>query len=127
MTTPVAHIEKIQQAFKDLREGLAGLETFLLDWTDSAVEDDYTVTHTAAPVTAAPAEPETAPPVDESNESDSFPYTFEDVRQILGPIAKDGGKQAIQDALALVGASRLSDVDPQHYATLVDTVQKAVA
>lgn len=127
--TPTKHIEKIHQAFADLRDGLMSLESFLLDWANVGQEHHHTSVAEPYEETMGDAEEGVGlaeVPV-EKEDADSFPYTFEDVRQILGPIAKDGGKQAIQDALKTVGAQRLSDVDPKHYAKLVDTVQQAVA
>ena len=133
MTAPTQYIDQIQQAFQDLRDGLAGLETSLLDWTGDMVEHHHTIVaetpaEDATPATPSPTKAATEPaePV-ETTEADSSLYSFEEVRQILGSLAKDGHKLAVQEALKAHGARRLSNIDPVKYEALIDAARAKAA
>lgn len=131
MTTPTTYIDQITDAFRALQEGLAGLEASVLNWSGALVEHHHT-----APVQETPAvedAPATPTPIaaveaeEAADESDSFPYSFEDVRQILGTLTKDGHKLAVQEALKEHGARRLSDIDPVKYEALIDAARAKAA
>ena len=65
-----------------------------------------------APKKAAKApEPEAAPAL-----------TIEDVRASLAAVVKNGGSAKVRDALADMGVSKLSDLDPSRFGELLEAV-----
>lgn len=45
--------------------------------------------------------------------------TLEQVRSVLAKLAQDGHQAEVRDLIAKYGASRLSDVEPQHFKALL--------
>lgn len=62
-------------------------------------------------VKAPEPEPEAAPAL-----------TLEDVRASLAAVVKNGGSAKVRDALAAMGVSKLSDLDPSRFSELLEAV-----
>lgn len=108
--TPVQQIEKIKDAFTQLRDGIDGLEAFLLQWADQATEADYPIT--AEPTTPQPENSPTEPT-----------YNLEEARQVLATYAKAGHTTAVKDGLTQLGAAKLSDVAEDQLGQLISIVE----
>ena len=48
--------------------------------------------------------------------------TLEDVRASLAAVVKNGGSAQVRDALAAMGVSKLSDLDPSRFGELLEAV-----
>lgn len=48
--------------------------------------------------------------------------TLEDVRASLAAVVKNGGSAKVRDALAAMGVSKLSDLDPSRFGELLEAV-----
>ena len=48
--------------------------------------------------------------------------TIEDVRASLAAVVKNGGSAQVRDALAAMGVSKLSDLDPSRFSELLEAV-----
>ena len=73
-----------------------------------------------APKKAAKApepEPEPQPEVEAAPT-----LTLEDVRASLAAVVKNGGSAKVRDALAAMGASKLSDLAPERFSELLEAV-----
>lgn len=71
-----------------------------------------------APKKAAKApEPEPQPEVEAAPT-----LTLEDVRASLAAVVKSGGSAKVRDALADMGVSKLSDLDPSRFSELLEAV-----
>lgn len=71
-----------------------------------------------APKKAAKApEPEPQPEVEAAPT-----LTLEDVRASLAAVVKNGGSAKVRDALAAMGVSKLSDLDPSRFGELLEAV-----
>lgn len=67
--------------------------------------------------TAKAPEPEPQP------EAEAAPtLTLEDVRSSLAAVVKNGGSAKVRDALAGMGVSKLSDLDPSRFGELLEAV-----
>ena len=64
-----------------------------------------------APAPTPEPEPEAAPAL-----------TLEDVRASLAAVVKNGGSAKVRDALADLGVSKLSDLDPSRFGELLEAV-----
>lgn len=64
-----------------------------------------------APEPEPQPEPEAAPAL-----------TIEDVRASLAAVVKNGGSAKVRDALAAMGVSKLSDLDPSRFGELLEAV-----
>lgn len=63
------------------------------------------------------AEPEPQPEVEAAPT-----LTLEDVRASLAAVVKNGGSAKVRDALAGMGVSKLSDLDPSRFGELLEAV-----
>ena len=71
-----------------------------------------------APKKAAKApEPEPEPEVEAAPA-----LTLEDIRASLAAVVKNGGSAKVRDALAAMGVSKLSDLDPSRFGELLEAV-----
>lgn len=52
----------------------------------------------------------------------SLTLTLEDVRASLAAVVKNGGSAQVRDALAGMGVSKLSDLDPSRFGELLEAV-----
>ena len=48
------------------------------------------------------------------------PITFEEVRTRLAELSRDGKTAQVRELIAKFGASKLSEVDPKHYRSIMD-------
>lgn len=105
-------------AVSNLRNA-AGLLTDIADFLSQQTEDSPALESPAEsqePVQdtqTAPAEPSApAEPVEQE-------LTLEDVRGVLSDIARRGNREGVKSLLEKYGASKLSAIDPNDYATLL--------
>lgn len=150
MTVPVDHIEKLRSAatqvitgLHEMRQVFQEIEGFCLDWVDEAgaldepqiarAEESTGQAESATPAPEPVPEPEPAPtsepepapePEPEPAPEPEYP-TLEEVRGVLAALAQAGKADQVRDLLRTHGADKLSDVEPQHRATLI-TEAKAI-
>ena len=66
---------------------------------------------------------EKAPEPEPQPEPEAAPtLTLEDVRASLAAVVKNGGSAKVRDALAAMGVSKLSDLDPSRFSELLEAV-----
>lgn len=66
---------------------------------------------------------EKAPEPEPQPEPEAVPtLTLEDVRASLAAVVKSGGSAKVRDALADMGVSKLSDLDPSRFGELLEAV-----
>lgn len=66
---------------------------------------------------------EKAPEPESQPEVEAAPtLTLEDVRASLAAVVKNGGSAKVRDALAGMGVSKLSDLDPSRFGELLEAV-----
>lgn len=66
---------------------------------------------------------EKAPEPEPQPEPEASPtLTLEDVRASLAAVVKNGGSAKVRDALAGMGVSKLSDLDPSRFGELLEAV-----
>ena len=66
---------------------------------------------------------EKAPEPEPQPEPEAAPtLTLEDVRASLAAVVKNGGSAKVRDALAGMGVSKLSDLDPSRFGELLEAV-----
>ena len=71
----------------------------------------------------APKKVEKAPEPEPQPEVEAAPaLTLEDVRASLAAVVKNGGSAKVRDALAAMGVSKLSDLDPSRFGELLEAV-----
>lgn len=71
----------------------------------------------------APKKAEKAPEPEPQPEPEAAPtLTLEDVRASLAAVVKNGGSAKVRDALADMGVSKLSDLDPSRFGELLEAV-----
>lgn len=71
----------------------------------------------------APKKTAKAPEPEPQPEAEAAPtLTLEDVRSSLAAVVKNGGSAKVCDALAGMGVSKLSDLDPSRFGELLEAV-----
>ena len=71
----------------------------------------------------APKKAVKAPEPEPQPEAEATPaLTIEDVRASLAAVVKSGGSAKVRDALADMGVSKLSDLDPSRFGELLEAV-----
>ena len=71
----------------------------------------------------APKKAVKAPEPEPQPEVEAAPtLTLEDVRSSLAAVVKNGGSAKVRDALAGMGVSKLSDLDPSRFGELLEAV-----
>lgn len=71
----------------------------------------------------APKKAVKAPEPEPQPEAEATPaLTLEDVRASLAAVVKNGGSAKVRDALAGMGVSKLSDLDPSRFGELLEAV-----
>ena len=68
------------------------------------------------------AKPKKAEAAPESQPEASPTLTIEDVRASLADVVKNGGSAKVRDALADMGVSKLSDLEPGRFGELLEAV-----
>ncbi len=140
MTIPVDHIEKLRATatkvitgLHEMRQVFQEIEGFCLDWVDEAgALDEPHIARAEEPaeqpaVTTAQPEPAPEPAPAPTSEPEPAPEhpTLEEVRGVLAALAQAGKADQVRELLHSHGADKLSDVEPQHRATLI-TEAKAI-
>lgn len=82
-----------------------------LQAVETAVQETKPKKATKKAVKAPEPEPEPQPAL-----------TIEDVRASLAAVVKNGGSAKVRDALAGMGVSKLSDLDPSRFGELLEAV-----
>lgn len=71
----------------------------------------------------APKKAAKTPEPEPQPEAEATPaLTLEDVRASLAAVVKNGGSAKVRDALADLGVSKLSDLDPSRFSELLEAV-----
>lgn len=117
MTTNDTLLAALAEFAADLATDLQNLSTKAAGFAQRLQAVDTAVQETKpkkAPKKAAKApepEPEAAPAL-----------TIEDVRASLAAVVKNGGSAKVRDALADLGVSKLSDLEPSRFGELLEAV-----
>lgn len=140
MTIPVDHIEKLRATatkvitgLHEMRQVFQEIEGFCLDWVDEAgaldephiarAEESAEQPAVTTPQPASEPAPKPAPAP--TSEPEPEHPTLEEVRGVLAALAQAGKADQVRELLHTHGADKLSDVEPQHRATLI-TEAKAI-
>lgn len=117
MTTNESLIAALAEFAADLATDLQNLSTKAaafsqrLQAVETTVQETKPKKATKKAVKAPEPEPEAAPAL-----------TIEDVRASLAAVVKNGGSAKVRDALAGMGVSKLSDLDPSRFGELLEAV-----
>lgn len=115
MTTNESLIAALAEFAADLATDLQNLSAKAAAFSQRLQAVEATVQETkpkkAPKKTAKAPEPEAAPTL-----------TLEDVRASLAAVVKNGGSAKVRDALAGMGVSKLSDLDPSRFGELLEAV-----
>lgn len=121
MTTNESLIAALAEFAADLATDLQNLSAKAaafsqrLQAVETAVQE--TKPKKAAKKAAKAPEPEPEPEVEAAPT-----LTIEDVRASLAAVVKSGGSAKVRDALAGMGVSKLSDLDPSRFSELLEAV-----
>lgn len=121
MTTNDTILAALAEFAADLATDLQNLSAKAAAFSQRLQAVETTVQETkpkkAAKKAAKAAEPEPQP------EPEAAPaLTLEDVRASLAAVVKNGGSAQVRDALAGMGVSKLSDLDPSRFGELLEAV-----
>lgn len=117
MTTNDTLLAALAEFAADLATDLQNLSTKAaafsqrLQAVETTVQETKPKKATKKAVKAPEPEPEAAPAL-----------TIEDVRASLAAVVKNGGSAQVRDALADMGVSKLSDLDPSRFSELLEAV-----
>ena len=121
MTTNESLIAALAEFAADLATDLQNLSTKAASFAQRLQAVETTVQETkpkkAAKKTEKAPEPEPQPEVEAAPT-----LTLEDVRASLAAVVKNGGSSQVRDALAAMGVSKLSDLDPSRFSELLEAV-----
>ena len=121
MTTNDTLLAALAEFAADLATDLQNLSTKAANFAQRLQAVETTVQETKpkkAPKKAVKApEPEPQPEVEVAPT-----LTLEDVRASLAAVVKNGGSAKVRDALAAMGVSKLSDLDPSRFGELLEAV-----
>ena len=105
----------------DLATDLQNLSTKAANFAQRLQAVETTVQETKPKKAAKKAEK--APEPEPQPEAEATPaLTLEDVRASLAAVVKNGGSAKVRDALADMGVSKLSDLDPSRFSELLEAV-----
>lgn len=121
MTTNDTLIAALAEFAADLATDLQNLSAKVANFAQCLQAVEATVQETkpkkAPKKTAKAPEPEPQP------EPEAAPaLTIEDVRASLTAVVKNGGSAKVRDALAGMGVSKLSDLEPSRFGELLEAV-----
>lgn len=121
MTTNDTLIAALAEFAADLATDLQNLSTKAAAFSQRLQAVETTVQETkpkkAAKKAVKAPEPEPQPEVEAAPA-----LTLEDVRASLTAVVKNGGSAQVRDALAAMGVSKLSDLDPSRFSELLEAV-----
>lgn len=121
MTTNDTLIAALAEFAADLATDLQNLSAKASSFAQRLQAVETTVQETKPKKAAKKAEK--APEPEPQPEPEAAPaLTLEDVRASLAAVVKNGGSAQVRDALAAMGVSKLSDLDPSRFSELLEAV-----
>lgn len=121
MTTNDTLIAALAEFAADLATDLQNLSAKAANFAQRLQAVETTVQETKPKKAAKKAEK--APEPEPQPEPEAAPaLTLEDVRASLAAVVKNGGSAKVRDALAGMGVSKLSDLDPSRFGELLEAV-----
>lgn len=117
MTTNDTLLAALAEFAADLATDLQNLSTKAAGFAQRLQAVDTAVQETKPK--KAPKKAEKAP---EPQPEATPALTIEDVRASLAAVVKNGGSAQVRDALADLGVSKLSDLDPSRFGELLEAV-----
>ena len=121
MTTNDTLIAALAEFAADLATDLQNLSTKAANFAQRLQAVETTVQETKPKKASKKAEK--APEPEPQPEAEATPaLTLEDVRASLTAVVKNGGSAKVRDALADMGVSKLSDLDPSRFSELLEAV-----
>lgn len=121
MTTNDTLIAALAEFAADLATDLQNLSAKAAAFSQRLQAVETTVQETKPK--KAPKKAEKAPEPEPQPEAEATPaLTLEDVRASLAAVVKNGGSAKVRDALAAMGVSKLSDLDPSRFGELLEAV-----
>lgn len=121
MTTNDTILAALAEFAADLATDLQNLSTKAANFAQRLQAVETTVQETKPK--KAPKKATKAPEPEPQPEAEATPaLTLEDVRASLAAIVKSGGSAKVRDALAGMGVSKLSDLDPSRFSELLEAV-----
>lgn len=125
MTTNDNLLAALAEFAADLATDLQNLSTKAANFAQrlQAVETAVQETKPKKATKKAEKAPEPEPQPEVEAEVEAAPtLTLEDVRASLAAVVKNGGSAKVRDALADMGVSKLSDLDPSRFGELLEAV-----
>ncbi len=121
MTTNDTILAALAEFASDLATDLQNLSTKAANFAQRLQAVETTVQETKPKKATKKAEK--APEPEPQPEVEATPsLTLEDVRASLAAVVKNGGRAKGRDALADMGVSKLSDLDPSRFGELLEAV-----
>lgn len=121
MTTNDTLLAALAEFAADLATDLQNLSTKAANFAQRLQAVETAVQETKPK--KAPKKAEKAPEPEPQPEAEAAPtLTLEDVRASLAAVVKNGGSAKVRDALADMGVSKLSDLDPSRFSELLEAV-----
>lgn len=121
MTTNDNLLAALAEFAADLATDLQNLSTKAANFAQRLQAVDTAVQETKPKKATKKAEK--APEPEPQPEVEAAPtLTLEDVRASLAAVVKNGGSAKVRDALAGMGVSKLSDLDPSRFGELLEAV-----
>ena len=121
MTTNDTLIAALAEFAADLATDLQNLSAKAASFAQRLQAVETTVQETKPKKAAKKAEK--APEPEPQPEPEAAPaLTLEDVRASLAAVVKNGGSAQVRDALAAMGVSKLSDLEPSRFGELLEAV-----
>ena len=121
MTTNDTILAALAEFAADFATDLQNLSTKAANFAQRLQAVETTVQETKPK--KAPKKAEKAPEPEPQPEVEAAPtLTLEDVRASLAAVVKNGGSAKVRDALAGMGVSKLSDLDPSRFGELLGAV-----
>ena len=117
MTTNDTLLAALAEFAADLATDLQNLSTKAANFAQRLQAVETTVQETKPKKAAKKAEKAPEP------QPGALPaLTLEDVRAALAPVVKNGGSAQVRAALAAMGVSKLSDLDPSRFSELLEVI-----
>lgn len=121
MTTNDTLLAALAEFAADLATDLQNLSTKAANFAQRLQAVETAVQETKPK--KAPKKAVKAPEPEPQPEPEAAPtLTIEDVRASLAAVVKNGGSAQVRDALAAMGVSKLSDLDPSRFGELLEAV-----
>ena len=121
MTTNDTILAALAEFAAEIATDLQNLSTKAASFSQRLQAVETTVQETKPKKASKKAEK--APEPEPQPEVEAAPaLTIEDVRASLAAVVKNGGSAKVRDALAGMGVSKLSDLDPSRFSELLEAV-----